>query len=73
MKTIVSEITGRKDFPIFNTEDEDKIIEFLKQRDWSDFEVNKDDEGNSIIESDENEFGSDEIFKIIDVEVINLD
>ena len=66
MKTIVSDINGRKDFPIFNQMSDEQIIEYLSKRDWSSYEVEVD--GNEI--QVEGEDYSD-TFRIIDVEIVD--
>jgi hypothetical protein len=66
MKTIVSDITGRKDFPVFNQMSDEQIIEYLSKRDWSSYEVEVD--GNEIqVEGGEYR----DTFRIIDVEIVD--
>jgi len=67
MKTIVSYITGRKDFPVFIDMPDEEIISHLQEGDWADVEVNVSEEGDIEVK------GSDynDTFRIIDVESVN--
>lgn len=69
MKTLVSVITGRKDYPIFDTDDHEKIVEHLKQTDWDMYEVTETKEG--LVSIDDGDFGGDTL-KIIDIKIIKL-
>lgn len=69
MKTLVSEINGRKDFPVFDTEDNSKIIEHLKQTDWYNCDVEINDDGSIEVCGQDWE----DTFRIIDTKVVELD
>jgi hypothetical protein len=71
MKTLVSVLTGRKDYPTFNTKDEDAILEYLKQNEWVSNKVFRDKgiEKDIVVED-----GNDrDVFNIIDTELVNLE
>lgn len=67
MKTIVSYITGRKDFPVYQDMTEGDILNYLQETDWADAEVTVTEEGDIEV------VGTDftDTFRIIDVEVVN--
>lgn len=67
MKTLVSVITGRKDFPVFNQMNVSEIIRYLKNHDWSDCEVTTEADEIHVQSEDD---GRD-TFQIIDVQVVD--
>lgn len=69
MKTLVSILTGRKDHPIFDTNNNDAVFDYLVKENpegkvWRDKDIKTD-----IVVKDE--IGLD-VFNIIDVELIKL-
>jgi len=62
MKTLVSVITGRKDYPIFDTDSTDRIVNYLRKTEI--VKVNK--ISDYEIETDLDEF------RVIDVEIVKL-
>jgi translation initiation factor 1 (eIF-1/SUI1) len=73
MKTLVNEINGRKDFPIFEGTNE-KILEWVEMN-LDMFGLNEEHSCTASLFEDEIEISGDEdlkIFKIVKVETIKL-
>lgn len=68
MKTIVSVITGRKDFPIFKGSDED-IIKHLSENEWQMCDVAVLSDGSIEVKDECQERDN---FEIVNVEFIEL-
>lgn len=62
MKTLASVITGRKDEPTFNTDDNNLILDYIKSFYSEDAYFN--DDGNIVTSADE--------FRIVNVEIIEF-
>ena len=74
MKTIVNEITGRKDFPIFNGTNE-QIAKWFNDNFFDFVEINEEFSCNVSLEGNELTISGDEDFhslRIIDVKIIDL-
>lgn len=68
MKTLVNEINGRKDFPVFVDMTEGDILNHLQETTWSGFEVSIDEDKDIKVVTDE----GTEYFRIIDVESVTV-
>ena len=64
MKTLVNEITGRKDYPVFNQMSNEQIVDYLSVRDWINYD--KIELEGDIVETD------DCTFKIVNVEIVDF-
>jgi len=66
--TVVSIGNGRKDYPVFLTNDKSQVLEYLLNNDWSEYKVKQDEEGDIFVNFGENR----DIFSIVNVQIVEF-